>query len=293
MLQHEAKNDMKATNDGNQVQAPTQVPEVHAFSKGKRVFVTTVLTFFHFAILLFCLCHIMTYSFAPKKEIKNLTVWQPVFCIGIMTVLTLFHIYGIWAALCPKCRSNRISAETQSPTRKCWSPLEMLRLYFGNYGVFGLHGPLYDVRVFVRQAFQVPMQVYQAWSMAEMVSDPMLCAAYTLTLATNYISLPLLMYMDRQKENRFRVAFIDTVFDFFLGVGFLLAKLTRIVWQRYALGKDFPIESDTYMLAKYTVISSPLDCFCTSFLIFTSYLSCRTLSNGSRITTRYVNPSWK
>jgi hypothetical protein len=211
----------------------------------------------------------------------------------------------------------------------CRLTTEKYHLYFGLNGVFGLLGPLFEYKLVVKQVIQIPMQMYQAYSIAAMVPDAVFSTVYTLTLAGNcMLCAPLLLMNNsssRQTNNcrhrantniendetskkdaqekqddshqrqsyffrrRWATKCIDTVFDFMLSVGFLVLKLIRTVWALYFLGDQNEKASiGTFMLGKFAVISSPVDGFCTFFLILSTYLSCRTLYHGSQITTAYV-----
>ncbi|KAG9413411.1 hypothetical protein AC1031_012628 [Aphanomyces cochlioides] len=144
-------------------------------------------------------------------------------------------------------------------------PEKLWHLYvrcFSRYGLFGLHGELYDVRVAAKHVVQVISQVVQAHEMSIYLTQPTASAAYTVILGFGCVIMPLYLFASSPLVNRWGSSITDAFLNFFLCAGFALLLLFRAITDYYFSGNDDFLWNRVWlnqmiMLARAVSIKSP------------------------------------
>ncbi|EQC42356.1 hypothetical protein SDRG_00094 [Saprolegnia diclina VS20] len=265
----------------------------YLFGRWKRHVIRWIAVLLLLSSMFFLLCFAAVYLLVPADQARVVGVWAPLLNAGVSFVLAGLHLCGILSACCGGGGAHAsIAPETPDASvegRGCTACVRrMYTTHFSRFGTFGLLGPQYEAKLMLKQVVQIPAQLYQAYRMSWLLTDATASLAYALVLVCNCIALPLLLASGNPFTRRWVAAFLDAILTFLLSSGIPLILNFRAI-ATYYFAKDASILDNhawlnaTILLARFVVVSSPLDFVTKVVPFFTCYLSLRSMTHAGRV----------
>ncbi|CAK4066278.1 unnamed protein product [Aphanomyces euteiches] len=256
----------------------------YVFQLRDRLLISCAAFMLHAGSFLYLICLAVVYYGLPDDQIQILHTFLPRVNSGIFVILACLNLRGMYWILYPRAINTSVLVYDPNANPSTF-PDKVWHLYvrcFSRYGLFGLHGELYDVRVAAKHVVQVISQVVQAHEMSLYLTQPTASAAYTVILGFGCVIMPLFLFSSNPLVNRWGSTITDAFLNFFLCAGFALMLLFRAITDYYFSGNDDFLWNRVWlnqmiMLARAVSIKSPLELLSTVFLFVSCFISLKNL----------------
>ncbi|EQC41525.1 hypothetical protein SDRG_01490 [Saprolegnia diclina VS20] len=255
-------------------------PPRYLFSTSQRASVLLCVVLLHMLSVFYLTAMFIVYWVLPPSEMCIFHVYSRRLSLGTSMTLWILHVHGIVLVFAPRYHRTERSC--------CIWRHRWYRLAFGRYGPFGLYGPLYSVRLASKLVLQLPMQIFRAYQMSQLLTTPMSAFACTLVLGLRCSVLPVLLRLPSPHARRWTPAIFEAVVDFTLSTGIPLCLIFPALQEYYLAGNKYVVQNHVWlnqslMLGRFVAMTSFFDVFASSFFFVTSYFSLVTLNHGIRV----------
>ncbi|OQR84310.1 hypothetical protein ACHHYP_13570 [Achlya hypogyna] len=277
--------------------------DAYLFGWWQRVGIRAVAVLLLLASMFYLLSFALVYLFISPDHARVLRLWAPKLNAVVHFGLAALHLVGIVRAVRPvfsKTSAAVVPFDSKLPRLSCWSRVwAVYDKYFSRYGLYGLLGPLYEVKTMAKQTVQIPAQLYQAYHISWLLTDSTASLLYTIVLAANCVVIPSIMAHRSRFVRRWGAAFLDMIFNFLLSCGLPIGFVLRAFAAYYVAG-DIDIVTDhawlnqTVLLGRFIMVSSPLDLVIKIVPFVTCFLSLSSMAQAVHVkltyTTRWFLP---
>ncbi|KAF0719986.1 Aste57867_637 [Aphanomyces stellatus] len=260
-------------------------PRTHVFGTAERGAISLLAFVLHAFFLVYLVIFGGVYFIVPEYQAQILHTYYPRVQAIMCFLLALLHARGLLNIVCPAACVNTsidIFDPNVTPTTLVGKLMHGYTRCFSRYGLFGLHGRLYDARVAAKQLLHVPSHAIQVYQLSVYITDPRAVAVSGVVLAVTCVVVSACSFSKRDIVRRWGPPLVDSICGFVLCGGVPLVFLARIMINYYFAGDSTIIKDRVWlnamvMLGRAVSITSPLEMLSTVVLYSLLFVSLRTL----------------